>query len=185
MALITLAIQQEKKKIGAINQYDLVSVDKFNSIADTVESSVIPEKLSPIFWQAIVRFKDQPRMQTLLNGTEYDHCSGNKLKFEGLYYIIAHWNYIEYVNRYSFNEGQKGIVAPKENQNDSYQPLSKNQIDNLLRPIYSTINTQFDLLLEYISYYSNLYPEYICTTQRRTSMQVSTGFRKTHYLRNK
>lgn len=187
MSLITLEIQQAKKKIGSINPSDIVSVEKFQSIADTVEGSVIPEKLSPIFWQTIVRCKDEVRMQNLLNGFQYTHRSGYPLKFEGLYYIIAHWNYIEYSTKYSIVEGGKGLVTFKENQNDAYQPISKSQKDDLLRPLYSAINTQFDLLLEYVSCYSQIYPEYICTRQHSTNMQISRGFRHKNgnYLNNK
>ena len=179
MALLTLIQQQEIKIIsGNWPNASKVTGGKTNyeQLAEEVEEKELRTLLGVALLQDVQDNPTEARNVTLLDGGTFEDCDNNTVKFKGLRYILAYFNYSKYVGESFVSDSFTGMV--KKTRTEA-TPLTSGDIKRLQLDAREIALQEWELVKCFLDENESDYPLWECTTKRKTFTPRFTGVKRT------
>ena len=114
MALLTILQQQAIKTISpnwANAGKSTGDKSNYDQLAEEVEEKEMYDALGVPFSQDIQDNPLTPANVAVLDGGTYEDCNGNTVKFKGLRYILAYFNWSAYIDESYVSDSFTGMVS--------------------------------------------------------------------------
>lgn len=168
--LLTYSQQQQIKPISKNN------VDKYNKIAEEIESFELKKLLGIKFLQAI---QENPTNYTnLLDEYTFEDADGNNIIHKGLKYVIAYLNFAKYVGESDIEDTFSGFVTKNRNESES---LSEGRIKRLQEQNRQIALTEWDTIKYYLDLNYENYPLWNSSYTKKVFRPKIYGLKKTSY----
>ncbi len=173
MALIlTLEQQQQIKRISP-NQ----KTGFYDQLASEVEENELRDLVGDPLKQDLQNNPDSANNAKLLNGDKYEDYHGNEIEHKGLRFVLAYYNYANYVNESFVEDTYTGMVRKTRTDSESIGEGTTRRLQVKARQI---AEKEWALVKRYLEINSENYPLYYCCHERKkTNLPRFKGMRRT------
>lgn len=168
--ILSFEKQQIIKPISNNNQ------NRYGQIASEVENLNLKSLLGAAFLYDIQTKAAETTIpepyKTLLNGGTFLNCDNETISFKGLYYIIAYFNYRQYIGISGYFDTFSGMVTKSRPEGEN---VSEGTIKRLQTESETIALSEFETVKQYLNENELLFPLWkSCKTKKTFNPKFST-----------
>jgi hypothetical protein len=180
MALLTLSQQNNDKPISPnwANQIKVIGgKTNFAQLQEEVENKELRKLLGPALLLDIQTNPGTAANTILLDGTTFQDCDGNNVKFEGIRFQLSFMNYSKYVGISDIADTFTGMQIQNRAETTPISDGAKLREKLDAREIALQ---DFEIMKLYLNDNTSTYPLWNCTNTKRIYNPKLTTIRKTY-----
>ena len=170
--LLLFEQQQAIKAISRNNQDDYVQ------IANEVEDVELRDLIGTELLQDLQDNPTDPLNVKLLDPTEFENAYGNLVKHKGIRYVLAYFNYANYVGISNIKDTFTGFVKKVRQESES---IGEGTTRRLIDDNRKIALRAFELINEYLCLNAIDYPMYRRSRRQNIFVPKISAPKKTHY----
>ena len=169
--LLTHDQQQAIKKMSPNNSRD------YDQLATEVEELELRDLLGDALLQDLQANPTSENNVKLLDGSTFEDCHGNTIKFKGLRYVLAYFNYAKYIGSSFVKDTNTGFV--QKNRQES-EVISEGTVNRLQIENRKIGMKEFELVKDYLNANCDTYTLWISTESKQAFAPKFHFIRKTY-----
>lgn len=180
MALLTLTQQNNVKPISTnwANQRKATGgKTNFSQLQEEVENKELKGLLGPAFLLDIQANPTTSANLLLLDGTTFEDCDGNDIKFEGIRFQLSYMNYSKYVGISSIADTFTGMM--QQNRTET-TPISEGAVKREKQDAREIALQDFEIMKLYLNDNEDTYLLWKCTNTKKIYTPKLMTIRKTY-----
>jgi len=170
MTLLTYSQQQAIKKISVNNEI------KYNQIATEVEETELRDLCGIALLQDLQTNPSSTNNTKLLNGSEFEDCDGNTIKFKGIRFVLAYMNYSRYITTSYINDTFTGLV---QKNRDEASRIDEGTVRRIQTENRKLALAEWSLVERYLNENCDIYTLWKSTESKKPYAPKFTFLRKT------
>lgn len=171
MALLLSHLQQQAiKKMSPNNSRD------YDQLATEVEELELRDLLGDALLQDLQNNPDSAQNEKLLNGSEFTDCFNHTIKFKGLRYVLAYFNYAKYIGSSFVKDTNTGFV--QKNREES-QVINEGTVNRLQIENRKIGMREFELVKEFLNKNCDTFTLWVSTESKQAFSPKFHFMRKT------
>ncbi len=173
MALILTLTQQQAIKPISPNQ----KTGFYDQLASETEENELRDLVGDALKQDLQENASDENNEKLLDGDAFKDCDGNTIKHKGLRFVLAYYNYANYVSESYIEDTYTGMI--RKTRNDS-AAIDAGDVKRLQVKARQIAEKEWKLIKQYLEENEDEYPLYNVGRKRpKTHLPKFKGVRRT------
>lgn len=180
MALITLSQQNNIKAISQTwaNKFKVQGgKTNFEQLLEEVENTELSNMLGSALLYDVQQNPTDANYLLLLNGTTFEDCNGNTIKFFGIRHQLAYMVYVRYLEESGVTDTFTGVVQKNRNETE---PVSVGKLKNIQQRHKDIIFKDFNTMKIYLNDNTDIYTLWDCSETKKIYRPKIMSIRKTY-----